>query len=257
MAVTIDRHEAVAVVTMRRPEAFNAFNTEQLQALLEAVREVEADGAIRAVVLTGEGRRAFASGADIKEMAEKGPSEALAFARLGHAVANAIARNTRPWVAAVNGYALGGGCEIAIACDMRIASENAVFGQPEVSLGVTPGWGGTQRLPRLVGAGLASEMILSGRRVHAEEALRIGLISAIYPQDELLPKALELAASIAANAPVAVAAAKRAIAMIYDADLAAGLAFEEHAFALCFDTADQKEGMAAFIGKRKPAFIGK
>jgi enoyl-CoA hydratase len=256
MAVTIERNGRVAVVTMRRPEAFNAFNSEQLNAMLAAVQELSLDRGTRAVVLTGEGRRAFASGADIKEMSEKSVSEALTFARLGHEVATTIATAPQPWIAAVNGFALGGGCEVAVACDMRIASENSVFGQPEVGLGVTPGWGGTQRLPRLIGAGLASEMIFTGRRLNAEEALRVGLISAVYSQDDLLPKAFELAETIAANAPVAVAAAKRAIAMIYDADLAAGLAFEEQSLALCFDTADQTEGMHAFIEKRKPEFRG-
>src|SRR5688572_25722546 len=214
MAVTVEREGPIAIVTMRRPEAFNAFNSQQLEALLAAIHEVSEDRSLRAVVLTGEGPRAFASGADIKEMSEMGPTVALAFGQLGQSAVNAIASSPKPWIAAVNGYALGGGCEVALAADVRIASDNAVFGQPEVGLGVIPGWGGTQRLPRLIGAGAASEIILTGRRVDATEALRIGLVNAVYPRAELVNRARDLASAIAANAPAAVSAAKRAIAMI-------------------------------------------
>lgn len=256
MAVSIEREGAVAVVTMSRREALNAFNTEQLRALLGAVEEVSGDRDIRAVVLTGEGRRAFAAGADIKEMSVMRPSEAKVFGDLGHAIGRAINDAPQPWIAAVNGFALGGGCEVALACDIRLASENAVLGQPEVTLGILPGWGGTQRLTRLVGHGLASELILTGRHVRADEALRIGLVNAVYPQDELLDKAREMAATIAANAPLAVTASKRAMALAFDVDLTRGLDSEATNFALLFDSADQKEGMAAFGEKRKAAFRG-
>jgi len=256
MPINIERDGPAALVTLRRPEAFNAFDSAHLRQLLLAINELSDDPAVRVVVLTGDGSRAFAAGADIKEMAEMSPTVALAFARLGHAVTNGIAGAPQPWIAAVNGWALGGGCEVALACDIRIASENAVFGQPEVGLGVVPGWGGTQRLPRLLGAGAASEIIFTGRRVKADEALRIGLVSAVVPSDELLPRARELAALIAAQAPLAVAAAKRAIANIHNTDLAAGLEFEQQIFALCFDTADQREGMSAFVDKRPANFSG-
>ena len=257
MAVTIERDGMVATVTMSRREALNAFNTEQLEALRDAVLEVASDTSIRAVILTGEGNRAFAAGADIKEMAEKSPSEALVFGRLGHAIGIAINAAPQPWIAAVNGFALGGGCEVALACDIRIASENAVLGQPEVGLGIIPGWGATQRLTRLVGPGIASELILTGRRVDAQEAMRLGLVNAVYTQDELLPKAREMAETIAANGPLAVTISKRMIHAALDVDLASGLAREAENFALLFDSADQKEGMGAFVEKRKAEFTGR
>jgi enoyl-CoA hydratase len=211
---------------------------------------------VRAIIVTGAGDRAFIAGADIAEMKDKSPSEALAFARLGQAVCSAIEAAPQPVIAAINGYALGGGCEIALACDIRLASETAVLGQPEVALGVPPGWGGTQRLPRVIGPGLARELIYTGRRVGAEEALRIGLVNAVYPPAELLERARALAAEIARNAPVAVRLSKEAIRRGLDVDLAAGLALEAQAFALAFSTADQREGMSAFLEKRSPEFRG-
>src|SRR6185437_11029635 len=177
----------------------------------DAIQTLSGDHEIRVVILTGAGERAFAAGADIAEMREKGPSEALAFARLGQSICAAIEAAPQPYIAAVNGYALGGGCEVSLACDIRIASENAALGQPEVSLGIPPGWGGTQRLTRLVGPGLARELIYTGRRVKADEALRIGLVNAVYPLNELMDRAREMADSIAANAPVAVGFSKDAI----------------------------------------------
>jgi enoyl-CoA hydratase len=256
MPVTITREGAVAIVTMSRPEALNAFNTAQLQALHDAVVEVAGDATIRCAILTGEGK-AFAAGADIKEMAEKSPSEAQPFGQLGHAIGTAINAAPQPWIAAVNGFALGGGCEMALACDIRLASENAALGQPEVGLGILPGWGATQRLTRLVGPGIASELIFTGRRVKADEALRLGLVNAVYPADDLLPKALEMAQTIAANGPLAVSASKRMIALAFDTTLSQGLAREADTFALLFDSADQKAGMSAFVEKRKPEFTGK
>ena len=255
MAVRIERDGAVAVVTMSRPEALNAFNTEQLEALRDAVAEVAADRSIRCAILTGEGR-AFAAGADIKEMAEKSAQEGLAFGRLGHGIGMAINAAPQPWIAAINGHALGGGCEVALACDIRLASEAATLGQPEVGLGILPGWGATQRLTRLVGPGVASELIFTGRRLKADEAQALGLVNTVYPAEELMGKAREMAVAIAANSPTAVSASKRMIALALDGPLANGLAREAETFALSFGTADQREGMAAFVEKRPAEFTG-
>ena len=254
MPIDLDRADGVATLTLNRPEALNAFNTEQLRLLEQMLAEVAADPAIRAVVLTGAGERAFAAGADIREMAALSPEGGLAFGRLGHAVTRAVEALPQPVVAAVNGFALGGGCELAIACDIRIASENAVFAQPEVSLGIPPGWGGSQRLPRLVGPGMAAEMILAGRRVAAAEALRIGLVNRVVPLPDLMPAAAELAATIAANGPVAVRAAKRLMALAFDGDPVVGLETECAVFGSVFGTPEQREGMGAFVEKRKPSF---
>lgn len=257
MPVNIARDGAVAVVTISRPEALNAFDTAQLEALLAAVHEVSNDASVHAVVLTGEGRRAFAAGADIREMTEMTATEGLTFGRLGHAVGRAISSAPQPWIAAVNGHALGGGCEIALACDIRIASENASFGQPEVTLGVIPGWGGTQRLTRLVGQGVASDLILTGRRIKADEALRVGIVSSVVPLNELLQTATEMARTITANGPLAVRVAKRMIAHAFDIDLDNALAREAENFGLLFDSHDQKEGMRAFNEKRAAEFTGR
>ncbi len=255
MAVRIERDGAVAVVTMSRPEALNAFNTEQLLALRDAVAEVAADQSIRCAILTGEGR-AFAAGADIKEMAEKTPQQGLAFGALGHGIGRAINYAPQPWIAAINGHALGGGCEIALACDIRLASETATLGQPEVGLGILPGWGATQRLTRLAGPGIASELIFTGRRLKAPEALMLGLVNAVYAPGALMDKAREMAATIVANSPTAVAASKRMIALAFDGSLDNGLTREAETFALLFGAADQREGMAAFIEKRPAEFTG-
>ena len=254
MPIDLDRADGVATLTLNRPEALNAFNSEQLRLLEQMLTEVAADPAIRAVVLTGAGERAFAAGADIREMAALSPEGGLAFGRLGHAVTRAVEALPQPVVAAVNGFALGGGCELAIACDIRIASENAVFAQPEVSLGIPPGWGGSQRLPRLVGPGMAAEMILAGRRVAAAEALQIGLVNRVVPLPDLMPAAAELAATIAANGPVAVRAAKRLMALAFDGDPVVGLETECAVFGSVFGTPEQREGMGAFVEKRKPSF---
>jgi enoyl-CoA hydratase len=242
---------------MERREALNAFNTEQLESMLAAVNEVSESAEIRVAVLTGAGDKAFAAGADIKEMSAKTPAEAQVFAALGHAIGQAISASAKPWIAAVNGYAFGGGCEMALACDIRIAAENAVFAQPEVGLGIPPGWGATQRLPRIVGPGLAAEMILSGRWVRAEEALQVGLVSAVYPAGELLERAIELGEKIAANAPLAVGASKRLLSLAFDVDPDIGLEHERQAFALLFGTDDQREGMQAFVEKRQAGFKGR
>lgn len=256
MAVEIERAAGVATVTLARPAALNAFDTAQLERLLAALGELRRAGAVRCLVLTGAGDKAFAAGADIKQMADLSPAAGLAFGRLGQAVTAAVEGLPQPTIAAVNGYAFGGGCELALACDIRLASERALFAQPEVSLGIPPGWGGSQRLPRLVGPGLAAELIFTGRRVGADEALRIGLVNAVYPPDQLLPEARKLAAAIAANSPTAVRAAKAAMTLARGGDPAAGLAAELDLFGRAFGTADQREGMRAFVEKRAPSFGG-
>jgi enoyl-CoA hydratase len=256
MAVDVTIADRVATVTLNRPDALNAFNTAQLEALLAALRAIRDDRNVRCVIVTGAGDRAFAAGADIKEMSELSSSAGLAFGRLGHAVTRGLADLAQPTIAAVNGFALGGGCELALAADIRLASERAVFAQPEVTLGIPPGWGATQRLPRLIGPGLAAELILSGRRVSAEEAWRIGLVNAVYPADQLMTEANRLAATVAAASPRAVRAAKQALAVAFGSTVSAGLDAELALFAASFGSADQREGMRAFIDKRPPAFTG-
>jgi enoyl-CoA hydratase len=255
MAVDVDISNGVATVLLNRPEALNAFNSDQLHSLLKVLRELRDNRAARCVVITGAGDRAFAAGADIKVMATMNKVEGLAFGQLGHAVTYAIESLPVPVIAAVNGFALGGGCELALACDIRLASENAVFSQPEVSLGIPPGWGGTQRLPRLVGPGIAAEMIYTGKRVDAVEALRIGLVNAVYPREELVARAKELATMIAKNSPRALAASKQAIQLAFNSTNVSGLDTEVQFFANAFETADQREGMQAFIEKRSPEFV--
>ncbi len=251
--IGVERDGAVAVVTIDRPEALNALDPTTLTALRDALAELAADAATRAVVLTGAGEKAFVAGADIKAMAAMNADEARAWGALGHETALLLETMPKATIAAVNGFALGGGCELALACDIRYASETARLGQPEVSIGIIPGWGGTQRLPRVVGIGLAKELILTGRMVDADEALRSGLVNAVFPADELMTKALELAQSIAAKSPLVVAAIKEATGRTFAGDLGA----EERAFAGLFGSADQAEGMAAFIEKRPPEFTGR
>lgn len=254
MSVELEIADSVAVVTMNRPDALNAFNVDQLDAMLRVLGDIRANPVVRAVIITGAGDRAFAAGADIKTMAELTPAEGLAFGRKGHAVTNAIELLPQPVIAAVNGYAFGGGCEIATACDIRLAAENARFAQPEVGLGIPPGWGGSQRLPRLIGPGLASELILTGRHVQADEALRIGLVNAVHPLPKLMPAAQEMAVQIARNSPAAVRSAKRLIALAFKDDPGSGLQAEALAFGAAFQGPDQREGMRAFIEKRPAVF---
>jgi enoyl-CoA hydratase len=218
------------------------------------VRAVAKDEAIRAIIFTGAGDRSFIAGADISEMVTLSEHEALAFGRLGHAVGAAFEQAPQPVIAAVNGFALGGGCELALAADFRLASENAVFAQPEVGLGIPPGWGGTQRLVRAVGEGFAAEMIYTGRRVKADEALRVGLVNRVVPQGEVLEAARLAAVAIANNASSAVRLSKRLIQRSREAAPAAALAEEAHAFSSVFGGHDQREGMSAFLAKREAAF---
>ena len=240
MTVDLTRDGHIATLTLNRPDALNAFDSVQLQTFLDRLDEVRNDSSVRVVILTGAGERAFAAGADIKEMVDLDRDGGLAFGRLGHAITRGVETLPQPVIAAVNGFALGGGCELALGADIRLCSENAVFAQPEVSLGIPPGWGGSQRLVRAVGPGMAAELILSGRRVKAEEALRIGLVNAVYPLAELMPKAIELATSIAANSPLAVRASKRLMQLAFNGQVVSGLDTECNLFADAFATADQK-----------------
>jgi enoyl-CoA hydratase len=254
VAVDLSIDGNIAVVTMNRPDALNAFNTQQLNDIVAVFGAIKGNPAIRAVILTGAGEKAFAAGADIKEMADLDRAGGLAFGRLGHAATRAVEVLPQPVIAAVNGFAMGGGCEIALGCDIRICSANAVFAQPEVSLGIPPGWGGSQRLVRAVGPGMASEMILTGRRVKSDEALRIGLVNAVLPLPELLDHASALAVQIAWNSPLAVRSSKRLMQLAFNGQAISGLDTELQAFADAFATEDQKQGMRAFIEKRSPEY---
>ncbi|MDO4571893.1 MAG: enoyl-CoA hydratase-related protein [Clostridia bacterium] len=241
----------VGLLTLDRPEALNALSSAVLDALRETLDRIDLKH-IRALVVTGAGEKAFAAGADVAEMETLSKEAAFAFGKKGNDLFLAIERFPIPVIAAVNGYALGGGCELAMCCDIRLCSENAVFGQPEVTLGITPGFGGTQRLARIVGAGRARELIFSARSVKAEEALRIGLVNAVYPLAELLPEAMKLAGRIARNAPIAVRAAKRALNEGVALPMDEAAAVEETYFSSCFLSEDQREGMRAFLEKRRP-----
>lgn len=257
MAVEITREGVVAVVTVNRPEALNALNTQTKEELLEAVRRLSVDESVRAVVLTGAGEKSFVAGADITEMSGFTAEQARRSSSLGQSVMNAIEAAPQAWIAAVNGFALGGGCELALACDIRLASENAKFGQPEVNLGITPGFGGTQRLARNVGEGWAKYLVLSGRHIRADEALRIGLVQGAFPKDELMTRAMKLAEELAGKSPLALAYAKAAVNAAADTDIVTGQAIERDLFALSFATEDHAEGMNAFLEKRAPEFGGR
>ena len=239
-----------AVITISREKALNALNSqvlEELDATLDAVNLDE----VRCLILTGAGQKSFVAGADIGEMSTLTKAEGGAVGKKGNDVFRKLETFPIPVIAAVNGFALGGGCEISMSCDIRICSDNAVFGQPEVGLGITPGFGGTQRLARLVGPGMAKQMIYTARNIKADEAYRIGLVNAVYPQEELMAAAEKMAAGIAKNAPIAVRNCKKAINEGLDADMDEAIVIEEKLFGDCFESYDQKEGMAAFLEKRK------
>jgi enoyl-CoA hydratase len=254
LSIRTDRRDAVAVLTLDRSDAFNALSPEMLDELEAALLRIDADPGQRAIVLTGAGEKAFCAGADIGHMRRATPHEAREFGRRGQSLAALIESIGTPVVAAVNGFALGGGCEIALACDVRLAADSARFGQPEVTLGVIPGWGGTQRLARATSIGFAKDLILSGRLVKAEEAFRAGLVSQVHPAEELLDAAVALAAQIASRPAGAVAAAKRLCNLALGGESPSPYARELDGFALCFGTPDQQEGMAAFFEKRPPRF---
>jgi enoyl-CoA hydratase len=255
--VVIERNVApgVAVATLNRPEALNALDYATLGELIDALEALDADTEVRCVVITGSGERAFAAGADIKEMADATPvslSVANNFARWER-----LKRVRNPLIAAVRGFALGGGCELAMACDIVIAGDDAVFGQPEIKLGIMPGAGGTQRLTRALGKSKAMEMILTGRNISAAEAEAYGLVSKVVAREETLNAAVALAFEIASLPPLAIRAAKESVNRAYELSLEAGLEFERRNFFMLFASEDQKEGMAAFVEKRKPAWKGR
>ena len=254
--VLVEREGAIAVLTLNRPDKLNALNAELLADLDAAVATLAADPGVGCAVLTGAGDKAFAAGADIAAMVELTTDAARAFSEAGHRVCARLERAPFPVIGAINGFALGGGCEIALACDFLYASDRAKLGQPEVNLGVIPGFGGTQRLARRVGIGRARELCYTGDTIAAEEALRIGLVNAVVPHDELLPRARATAAKIAAKGRLAVAQCKRVLLTGEGLPLDAANALETQAFAVLFGTDDRREGMRAFLEKRKPAFKG-
>ena len=241
---------AVATITIDRQKALNALNSQVLDELSETLDAVDLN-VVRAIILTGAGEKSFVAGADIGEMSTLTKAEGEAFGKKGNDVFRRLETFPVPVIAAVNGFAPGGGCEIAMSCDIRICSENAVFGQPEVGLGITPGFGGTQRLARIISVGKAKEMIYSARNIKADEAYRIGLVNNVYPLEELIPAAKKLASIIAANAPIAVRNCKKAINDGLQVDMDAAIVVEEKLFGDCFETEDQKAGMANFLEKDK------
>lgn len=249
--VNVELQGAVALVTIDRPKALNALNPEVLADLKAAFEGLDQD-TVRCVVLTGAGDKSFVAGADIGSMSTMTKAEGEAFGKLGNDIFLMIETFPLPVIAAVNGFALGGGNELAMSCDIRLCSENAVFGQPEVGLGITPGFGGTQRLGRLVGMGMAKQLVYSALNIKADEALRIGLVNAVYPQEELLPAALKLAAKIAKNAPIAVRNCKKAMNDGISLPIEQAVVVEEKLFGDCFETHDQVEGMQCFLSREKP-----
>jgi enoyl-CoA hydratase len=257
MSIDVSRDGRVALLTVNRPEVLNALSTEILEELSSELALLGRDATVGAVVLTGAGDRAFIAGADIAELAVKTPLEARAYGELGQEIAHRLETMRKPTIAAVNGYALGGGCEMALACDVRLCSERAAFGQPEINLGIMPGWGGTQRLARTTSLGFAKEIIMTGRMVKADEAFERGLVQAVYPQSELLGKAMEMATLMASKSPVAMAYAKEATNRALHGDLGANFVHEADLFAILFSTEDAKEGLNAFNEKRPPNFIGR
>jgi enoyl-CoA hydratase len=248
--ITYEQDGFVGVITINRPKALNALNSDVLKELDACLDGINLE-TTRALILTGAGEKSFVAGADIGEMSTLTKAEGEAFGKIGNDVFRKLETFPIPVIAAINGFALGGGCEISMSCDIRICSENAVFGQPEVGLGITPGFGGTQRLARIIGVGKAKEMIYAATNVKAEEAYRIGLVNAVYSLEELMPAAKKLAGKIAKNAPIAVRACKKAINEGLDAVMDEAIVIEEKLFGSCFETEDQKEGMKAFLEKRK------
>ncbi len=248
--ITYETEGEIGILTINRAEALNALNSQVLNELERALEDVDLKK-IRVLILTGAGEKAFVAGADIGEMRGLTKAEGEAWGRKGNAVFRKLETFPVPVIAAVNGFALGGGCELSMSCDIRICSENAVFGQPETGLGITPGFGGTQRLARIVGIGRAKELIYGAGKIKAEEACRIGLVNHVYPLEELMPAAKRLARAIAGNAPIAVRSSKKAINEGLWADMDQALEMEEKLFGGCFETHDQREGMTAFLEKRK------
>lgn len=252
----IEEQGQMAIMTISAPKSLNALNSAILGEIDDYLEEFDTQK-YRCLIVTGDGEKSFVAGADISEMAPLGPEQGKTFGRRGAEVFRKLETLPCPVIAAVNGFALGGGCELAMACDIRLCSDNARFGQPEVGLGIIPGFSGTVRLARLVGMGMAKQLIYTGKAIKADEALRIGLVNAVVPQAELMDRAMELANQICANAPLAVSAAKLCINTEWDMDAEEAIAFESQAFGMCFSTEDQKNGMQAFLTKGKCEFQGK
>lgn len=248
--ITFEQKDQIGIITINRPKALNALNSQVLDELNETLDSIDFN-TTRALILTGAGEKSFVAGADIGEMSTLTKAEGESFGKKGNDVFRKLETLPIPVIAAVNGFALGGGCEISLSCDIRICSENAVFGQPEVGLGITPGFGGTQRLARTVGVGMAKQMIYTARNIKAPEALRIGLVNAVYPQEELMAQAEKLASTIAQNAPIAVRNCKKAINDGLQVDMDQAIVIEEKLFGDCFESEDQKYGMAFFLDKNK------
>ena len=251
-----ERVEKVGILKINNPKSLNALNTEILKELDYAIDRIKADEEIYVLIITGEGK-AFVAGADITEMKNLNSIEGRNFGKLGTDIFRKIELMEKPVIAAVNGFALGGGCELAMCCDIILAGENAKFGLPEVTLGISPGFGGTQRLPKIVGIAKAKELIYTGNMIDAKEADKIGLVNRVYPQEELIEGALKMANKITTASQTAIKYSKEAIDISMDTNIDIGTAFENDAFGLCFSTEDQKEGMTAFIEKRKPKFKNK
>jgi enoyl-CoA hydratase len=247
----------IGVITLARPQALNALNYEMLKELDNLLDRLTQDETVKVVIITGSGNKAFVAGADITEMQNLSALNGRKWGKFGQAVFNKLENLPQPVIAAVNGFALGGGCELAMACDIRIAAETARFGQPEVTLGITPGFAGTQRLPRLIGKGRAKELLFTGDIIDAQEAYRLGLVNKVTIPEELISTAKALAEKIMSRAEVAVKLCKAAVNEGLDMDIESAIAYEAEVFGLCFATADQKEGMTAFIEKRKAVFIGR
>ena len=257
MAIDLERDGGVATVTVNRPDALNALDLEHAGALRETLESLAGDEDVRVVVLTGAGEKAFIAGADIKYMQALGVLEARRWGELGQACGRLLETMPKPTIAAINGYALGGGLELALACDLRVASATAKLGQPEINLGILPGWGGSVRLARTTTLGFAKALIFTGRPVDAAEALEHGLVNAVYEQGDLMVKAGELAQGLAAKSPLALAYAKEAVNQALQGDHRGNLELEARLFAMAFTSHDQKEGMAAFVEKREPRFRGR
>jgi enoyl-CoA hydratase len=253
----LEKKNSVAYLTVNRPKVLNALNAATIQELAVAFAEIRSDSNVRVVILTGAGEKAFVAGADIGELGKLDESSGGKFAQRGQAVFDLIENLGKPVIACVNGFALGGGCELAMACTLRLASENAKFGQPEVKLGFLPGYGGTQRLPRLVGKGMAMQLVLTGDIITAQEALRIGLVNEVIPQADLISRAEAIAQKILANAPLAVRHAMEAVNKGMEMTLAQGLALEAELFRACCGTEDKREGTVAFLEKRAAQFKGR
>jgi enoyl-CoA hydratase len=253
--ILVEKNQDIATITINRPSALNALNTQTIEELTTAVQELETDPTVHVVILTGKDK-AFIAGADIKQMQTMNPLEAKEFTTKGHLLLQLIEESRLPYIAAVNGYALGGGCEVMMACDLIVASSTAKIGQPEINLGIHPGFGGTQRLPRLVGPIKAKELLLTGDAIDAQESLRIGLINKIVEPDHLMTETLKIASKIAGKSTVQTRFIKELVNTGRNMDLSSANAFEKALFSTSFSTQDQKEGMTAFLEKRKPTFKG-